>query len=82
MGGCGKAMDARGWCTTHYGRWRRTGTPLPAGTLIPWAPTLGPCIVTGCTTTQNVRGWCDRHYRRWCDTGDTGDTGDPTTPRP
>lgn len=26
--GCGKLVSARGWCETHYCRWRRHGDPL------------------------------------------------------
>lgn len=26
--GCKRASKARGWCNTHYERWRRTGAPL------------------------------------------------------
>lgn len=26
--GCGNLTNARGWCTTHYGRWQRHGDPL------------------------------------------------------
>lgn len=25
--GCGKPLEARGWCRLHYGRWRRNGDP-------------------------------------------------------
>jgi hypothetical protein len=26
--GCNKPHDARGWCDTHYARWKRFGNPL------------------------------------------------------
>lgn len=26
--GCGKPIKARGWCETHYARWKRHGDPL------------------------------------------------------
>lgn len=28
VGGCGRPVRARGWCTTHYERWRKNGHPL------------------------------------------------------
>lgn len=28
--GCGKFRSARGWCSTHYSRWRTHGDPLAA----------------------------------------------------
>ena len=27
---CGRPVEARGWCSLHYGRWRRKGDPLVA----------------------------------------------------
>jgi hypothetical protein len=38
--GCDKSAAARGWCKTHYYRWKRNGDPLagrvPPGALIQW----------------------------------------------
>lgn len=30
--GCKNFIDARGWCTTHYERWRKNGNPLAVKT--------------------------------------------------
>lgn len=30
--GCGKPVKARGWCSSHYGRWRTHGDPVAGGT--------------------------------------------------
>lgn len=30
VSGCGRTVAARGWCLTHYRRWRRDGDPRPA----------------------------------------------------
>lgn len=29
IGGCGKSIRARGWCSGHYQRYQRTGDPVP-----------------------------------------------------
>lgn len=29
INGCGKPNSARGWCRSHYERWKRTGNPVP-----------------------------------------------------
>lgn len=31
IAGCGKPRACRGWCWTHYDRWRRNGDPLTLG---------------------------------------------------
>lgn len=42
--GCGKPAVSRGWCITHYTRWRRHGDPLAAattpGALLAWVVAL------------------------------------------
>lgn len=32
--GCNKSAFARGWCGSHYGRWRRHGDPLAGRTFV------------------------------------------------
>lgn len=56
--GCEKPATApRGWCWTHYGKWRRHGDPLGAFE-------QQPCSVIGCDEMSRVVGMCDMHYRR------------------
>lgn len=56
--GCDRPHAARGWCMTHWRRWRRTGTTDPA--------TPPPkCSVDGCDRRSSSRGWCRLHYERW-----------------
>jgi len=66
--GCGRPVVTRGWCTTHYGRWRRTGDPLG------WVRVLIPegaiCAIADCEIPVYARGWCHRHYKRWLKHGD------------
>lgn len=61
--GCGLSGKlTRGWCPSHYSRWRRHGDPL-AG--------RGPnavgriCRVDECSDHARARGWCRSHYQRW-----------------
>lgn len=37
---CPKPVHARGWCRTHYMRWKRTGTPEAANVQLPWPANL------------------------------------------
>lgn len=37
--GCAKPHYGKGWCSTHYARWRTTGDPAPAAPIVyplPW----------------------------------------------
>lgn len=60
--GCGLPVLARGWCSTHYARWRRLGTVE-----LPPSPT---CVIVGCGLRRHGRGWCITHYSRWRAHGD------------
>lgn len=58
--GCSNLLVARGWCSKHYKRWRKHGTPnYVASTKSPM-----PCSVFGCTSKQEKRQWCEKHYRQ------------------
>lgn len=50
-GGCTKEVIARGWCRSHYNRWRDGQQE--------------PCKEADCTAPAKARGWCNRHYLRW-----------------
>lgn len=58
--GCGKRVMGRGWCATHYQRWRFHGDHLYEA---PQKPTQ--CAVDGCLRPVLQREWCRRHYMRW-----------------
>lgn len=58
--GCGKPVFGHGWCSAHYSRWRRKGTPLGRDTKIE-----RKCSVPECEDLARVRGWCGKHYQRW-----------------
>lgn len=70
--GCGKPVNARGWCGMHYARWARSGDPGPSEPLIGFArPEL--CDVDGCDRRRDGRkNLCGMHARRRRLTGDTG----------
>lgn len=66
--GCENPHLARGWCGTHYTRWRRTGDPGGVEDLRRRPKTS--CAVDGCDAIARSRGWCSTHYWRWRVHGD------------
>lgn len=62
--GCENPKDARGWCKSHWHRWRRHGDPT-GGTYI-----RVDCTVDGCPNPHLARGLCRLHYKRWEAHGD------------
>jgi hypothetical protein len=63
--GCENSELARGWCTMHYWRWKKTGDPGEAD------PRRAPngsntvCTVEDCSTPAHARGYCPAHLGRW-----------------
>jgi hypothetical protein len=68
---CETREAARGYCSTHYSRWRTKGDPGPAYRLSQIVKGH-PCIVDGCKRDAYARGYCAMHYRRWRTKGDPG----------
>src|ERR1700752_992967 len=67
--GCTKPMNSRGWCKTHYMRWRKHGDPsinLRAENVGQRGTT---CSLEGCDKQGTSRGWCGMHYMRWWQNG-------------
>lgn len=64
---CLAVVVARGWCSKHYGRWKRTD----GAALSP------PCSIDGCSRPTKARGWCLPHYKRWKRHGDPEGGGAP-----
>lgn len=62
---CGKPRKYRGWCGTHYERWRKHGDVTRG-----YAPKKTGCLVDRCEGEHYARGWCGKHYSRWVTRGD------------
>lgn len=65
--GCDKAHDARGWCKSHYARWREYGHPLAGGRPRDEPPKVTDYFERGgdddCWPWLSIK---DRHgYGRW-----------------
>lgn len=61
--GCGKPLEARGWCAAHYMRWRKYGDPGQAAPLRPKRSPHSTCQVEDCDRKHLARGYCGVHYR-------------------
>lgn len=75
--GCDSPVRARGWCDTHYSRYRRHGDPLYVTRRgrVRAAPT--PCMIDGCKQMSLMRSLCRKHYDRWHKHGDPLHVGKP-----
>jgi hypothetical protein len=58
--GCNRPHDARGYCNTHYRRWRLYGDPLEPSHVA----TRGVCSFDGCTNAHRSQGFCSTHYKQ------------------
>jgi hypothetical protein len=65
---CNKSSRKRGWCSTHYERWRQHGD---VNAYFPNAKNKQPCSVEGCDRLQMSNGFCQLHHGRWFRHGDT-----------
>lgn len=57
---CDRGAIARGWCSTHYARWRKHGST-------DYWPKGGPeksCSVDGCDKRHRAKGLCSWHYQQ------------------
>ena len=62
VSGCGLGFYAKGFCRSHYARWRNTGDPGPAK-IRTWDSYRG-CSVEGCTKKHFTHGYCNIHWHR------------------
>src|SRR5260221_9396245 len=68
--GCGRATVARGLCTTHYARLRRSGKMEARS----WQP-RAQCTVEGCDRQSESGGYCGMHRWRMRTRGEPGPAG-------
>jgi hypothetical protein len=57
--GCDRPVRSRGWCSTHYQRWRKYGHPEATKRV------RRVCIVDGCEQPTMALGYCSAHYQRF-----------------
>lgn len=62
--GCDRPHKAKGLCSTHHQRLRKTGSLELVGkkSIARWGNT--PCSITGCKNTVKAKGLCNMHYLR------------------
>jgi hypothetical protein len=68
LDGCDAPALARGFCNTHYARWRRNGDPGPAALL---REKQGSCSVLECGRLAHSHSLCGVHYQRFRKYGTT-----------
>lgn len=69
---CNDPSRKRGWCETHYGRWRKTGDPgdAVAHPRLRKKRSNRACSVEGCQEVHYAKGFCSSHYGFWKRNGD------------
>ena len=65
--GCCKPVVARGWCATHWARWRKYRNPTFPDQRI---TKKKKCSLYGCADIVHARGYCRSHYSQWRAHGD------------
>jgi hypothetical protein len=58
---CEELYMARGFCRTHYGRWKKHGDPM----IGVFTPQTEICTIEGCTRKSHSRSLCYQHYKEW-----------------
>jgi len=79
--GCSKPIKSYGWCSTHYSRILRTGSPGSSDTTRIYRRTDRRCSIQECGSKHFSKGFCQKHYFRLRRNGDpdvvTRDVGGP-----
>ncbi|MEW2301981.1 endonuclease VII domain-containing protein [Streptomyces sp. NPDC006655] len=61
---CNLPLYARGWCQSHYSRWKKTGDVQPDVPIAGRQKRSGNCRVEGCERPIEARRLCVGHLRR------------------
>lgn len=59
--GCPNKIQGLGWCSMHYQRAKKYGSPLAE---VPRRTATEGCAVDGCTNPHSGKGLCSFHYRQ------------------
>ncbi|SFV31327.1 HNH endonuclease [Devosia crocina] len=70
VAGCGAPHYAKGYCNTHWQRWKRHGDPLIAYKRTAPRPAAKVCAVEGCGKGAIAKGLCSKHWQRQKKYGD------------
>ncbi len=62
--GCGRQVEARGWCSMHYLRWKRTGNVATAKPDRKQTRHFQTCVIDSCDRPVHALGWCSFHYEQ------------------
>ncbi len=62
---CLRPSKARGFCNTHYERWRKHGDPMAHP-----RPVRNACSMPDCDKPAQARSLCKSHWYRWRANGD------------
>ena len=76
---CTNPVKARGWCSTHWGRWQRTGDPLKFNNSRGGGHNFKHerCTFGSCKNVHVADGLCGMHYARRRKYGDPSITKEP-----
>lgn len=62
---CGKPSRAKGYCSSHWYKWKHNGDPL-----LSRKPEKQACTVSGCGDLATGKGYCRNHYYKFKRYGD------------
>lgn len=68
--GCDRPSAGRGWCGTHWVRWRKYGDPMFVKTKGVDYNVATICQFDECDTKARAHAYCSKHLARWLKHGD------------